>query len=295
MQTWIIALVTSIIASIIGGIILYFVFGIGKPKQVTAPSFSSITPSEIRAELAKTPPFQIKQAYSSYRGIKIKWDIEFSGIHSIYGISGFYHSGTTSDLIRFRICLRRYPEIKTMKRGDKFTVTGTISSIDELSINLRKCHLIFSEKKIEKKPELKEPSKQIASVQDNTTPALPASQPAPIQLETKSKIHITPEEIEQSLSDLPPFQRPQAAKNFEGLEIEWLVELLSITTIDNQPFVATSIPKSASPLIVFYSSLERYPELKIMKKGELFTVNGKIASVGLIDITLNDCSLHFNK
>jgi len=296
MQTWIIALVTSIIASIIGGIILYFVFGIGKSKQETDPSFSSITPAEIRAELAKVPPYQLKQAYSSYRGIKIKWDIEFSGIHSIYGISGFYRSGTISELICFRICLGRYPEIKTMKRDDKFTVMGTISSVDKLSINLKKCQLIFSEKKSEKKPEFKEPSKQIASVQDNTTPALSSSQPVPIQLETKTKTHITPTEIMQSLDSLPPFQIKQGAKNFEGLKIEWLVELFSISSLEGELFLVTRTPQTMFPLISFHTDIEQYPELKIMKAGELLTVKGEIASItGSSNINLKDCSLHFNK
>jgi hypothetical protein len=290
MTGWIIALIIGVIASVIGAIIAYYVFGIGKPKQVTAPSFSSITPSEIRAELDKVPPFQLKQAYSSYRGRKVKWDIEFSDIHTLYGIYGFYHSGTISGshLICFRTHLGRYPEIKTMKRGDKFTVLGTISSVDSSSIHLKKCHLIFNEQESGKKPESNQAvSKQIASVLDNNAPVLPAaqptptsalsaSQPTPIQLETKPKRYITPEEIRQSLKDVPPFQTQQVMKNFEGIEIEWFVELRSIRKYENELFIMTRIPKSNIAFISFKIDMERYPELKIMKAGELFTVKGEI-------------------
>ena len=310
MQTWIIALVVSIIASIIAGLILYFVFGIGKPKQATAPSFNPITPSEIRAELAKVSPFQLKQAYSSYRGIKVKWNIEFSDIHTLYGIYGFYHSGTISGshLICFRTRLSRYPEIKTMKRGDKLTVVGTISSVSSSSINLKKCHLIFNEQESEKKPESKqEVSKQIASAHDNNmpispvsqptpTPALSSSQPAPIQLETKPTTQITPTEIMQSLDSLPLFQINQAAKNFEGLKIEWLVELFLVHIVQGKLSLVTRTPKTFYPQIWFNTDIEQYPELKIMKAGDLITVNGEIASIDSTShINLKNCSLHFNK
>jgi len=291
---WTIGVTVSIIGGIIAILIAYFVFGIGKSKNGTEQTVSSITPAEIYESIDKLPPFQIKQASSNYRGRKIKWDIEFYNTYSIFGINYVHGStgGVNSHSIFFRISLRRYPEIKTMKRGDRFLVIGTISSVRAGGVDLRKCQLFFSETKLKSNQQI---STQMTSSQNNVTSVLSPSQPTPTQQLIKPSICITPEEIQQSLQQLPPFQIEQASKNFEGLEIEWLVKLQSTKIVSNGFLIATTTPDNSTTLIFFTVDIERYPELKTMKQDEQFTIKGKIASVRKYQIDLKDCNLHFNK
>lgn len=286
----------AIVAAVIAGLILFFVFGIGKPKHESEHPLSSVTPTDIYDNLDKLPPFQVKQASSNYRGRKIKWDVQFSNTYSILGIH-YVHShpaGKPLNTISFRISLRRYPEIKTMKRGDKFIVQGTIFSVDTFSVNLKNCRLFFSNEK----PKLvQEISKQITTVQNTLMPTLPfpTSQPNTLQPLSKSESAVTIEEIMQTLDRTPPYQRNDAAKNYIGLKVFWLVEFRSInTSLDGMQLIAMP-PNNPIAGILCPIDIERYPQFKTMKSGKNLTIEGIIAEVTYSNISLRDCNIHFTE
>jgi hypothetical protein len=297
---WVIGIVGGIAASIIAGLILYYFFGIGKPKHKSEMPINSITPHEISNNIEKAPPFQKDQVAKTYHGIRVQWEVEFSSI-SDFGIRHhiYTHSSDTEIfgcLIKFPVHLKLYPQFKFMKKGEKFTVQGTISSIDDLGIiHLQKCKLFFfsmTDEPNQKSGQLIQKGQENVSLV--ATPVI--SQPTAIPSSAaSSKNSITPNEIEKALEDLPPFQIQQGTNNFVGLEVDWLVELRSTFTIENQLYLITSSPNSYLLDIVFPIDIEQYPQLKIMKEGEQFVVKGKIADVYSNKITLDHCSLQFKK
>jgi len=109
-----------------------------------------------------------------------------------------------------------------------------------------------------------------------------------------TKNSVTPEEIIQTLDKTPPYQRNDAAKNYIGLEVFWLVEFKSITTLNGMQLIAMP-PNEYGPVIICPIDIEHYPQFKIMKSGENITIEGTIAEVKYSEIYLRDCNIHFTE
>jgi hypothetical protein len=103
---------------------------------------------------------------------------------------------------------------------------------------------------------------------------------------------ITPEGILEYLNNLPPFQFDKTAKNYEGIDVKWKVVLGSSFLVDNEQYITMHSPKHIFPPIVCQINIEKYPQLKIMKKGHEFTIEGTIASVERMGINLNNCRFY---
>jgi hypothetical protein len=91
---WVIGIGTALIA----GLILYFVFGIGKPKskhgQITTAiqekkhstlppipvesAMNDITPQNIKRYLNSLPPLQRDSAAENYKGIRVSWKLNLA-------------------------------------------------------------------------------------------------------------------------------------------------------------------------------------------------------------------------
>jgi len=124
-----------------------------------------------------------------------------------------------------------------------------------------------------------EPRKQMSS-------SLPAIEEKPIS-------NILPKEIIEHLDSLPPLQRESAAKNYEGIKVSWEVTLRSafFNRVNGEPYVIMVHERNYQ--IVCSVDLEQYPELRVMKEGHQFRIEGEIASVGRLGIRLRNCRFHF--
>jgi hypothetical protein len=155
-------------ASVIAGLLLYFVFGIGKTKHKPEHAKSDIvthsdtesssvmpvvkpdsipTPKEISEYLHGLPPLQIDQAARNYQGISVRWEVELSSSFNANGkqyiiLNSQEHGGLS---IVCPIDIEKYPQLKILKKGHPFIVEGIIVSVDIGKINLDSCHLYFSE------------------------------------------------------------------------------------------------------------------------------------------------------
>jgi len=166
---------TGIVASIIAGLILYFIFGVGKAKskqklngQVTIipdnsakgpipgsnvrsttptdiPVKPSVTPDEIDKYLDHLPPLQREASAQNYVGIKVSWAVKLKSSFTSGGkqyLMLTYGSSIFTNVM-CQIDLAKYPEIRVMKEGHPMIVEGTISSVERLRVNLQDCTFIF--------------------------------------------------------------------------------------------------------------------------------------------------------
>jgi len=134
------------------------------------------------------------------------------------------------------------------------------------------------------------PRKQTSNHQEHPMPV--SSHP----VEERSRSNLLPEEIMGYLNGLPPFQRQSAAKNYEGITVSWEVTLLNVdTTPDGETYLLVySKGELRHPIKCPVEDLARYPEVKIMKEGVQFRVEGHIDHVSDLGlITLRNCQFHF--
>jgi len=157
--------VVGIVAAVVGGLILYFVFGIGKPKpkhgpakqvgsqakEQTAPltstpyASSEIIPEKIFRYLDSLPPLQREAAAHNYDGIKVSWRVRLSnsfesgGKHYLMLASG----GSLFPDIVCQADLAKYPELRITNEGQELSVEGIISSVHAGKIDLKDCTFKF--------------------------------------------------------------------------------------------------------------------------------------------------------
>ncbi|MBI2853170.1 MAG: hypothetical protein HYX84_08775 [Chloroflexi bacterium] len=137
--------------------------------------------------------------------------------------------------------------------------------------------------------------KQTSNPQQHTIP-ISSHPPIEEKIEEKPKNTLLPEEIIGYLDGLPPFQRESAAKNYEGITVSWDVTLFSTSTgLHGETYLnVSSQGKSQPPIICPVQDLARYPEVKVMKKGIPFRVEGQIDHVSNLGvIALHNCQFHF--
>jgi hypothetical protein len=94
---WIVGIGITIVGTVVAGLILYFVFGIGKtndkqkkavinpqieptkqPETEPTKPYSRPTPLEIINYLDSLPPLQREDATDHYKGIKVSWVVRIS-------------------------------------------------------------------------------------------------------------------------------------------------------------------------------------------------------------------------
>ena len=280
----------------VGILLILYSLNSGGSKEEKELRKSSVTPEDIEKQINSSSPFLEKNISNTFRGIEVEWTVELYSIdkssiftrHDVLAVS----PNKTELGIRFSISLRKYPQLKVMNRGQKFKVHGIIADVDNLNIHMKNCYLFFDDEK----PKLdQESANQITPVQNDVMPAPTNSNTKQIttQLAIEPKRNITPLDIDKAFIDLPPFQIEQVAKNFQGIKVEWLIELSSIFSVENKWYLITRYPEQSFPQIVCPIDVEKYPQLKIMKSGETFKINGTIVSVEKGKINLDKCSLYF--
>lgn len=178
---WIIGIAATLIATVLAGLILYFVFGIGRsaklqkspqeqfedepmkddtPKDLAQESLTKraetasnntglirgLTPIKIIGELDKLPPMQRSAAAQYYKGIKVSWKVCFFTGYPSSSSQIRLMLQTPKYVYPWIYCVvdsNKYPQLKIMKENATFTVEGEIDSVEENVINLRNVSLLF--------------------------------------------------------------------------------------------------------------------------------------------------------
>ncbi len=162
---WVVGIGITIVGTVVAGLILYFVFGIGKtndrqkkavinpqieptkqPDNLTKKTYDKLTPLEIANYLNSLPPLQQEDAANHYKGIKVSWVVR---IRSSWKESNgnvrllTRHGSRPSPAIIFGADLVKYPELKIIKKDEEIKVEGEIDTVSSEMIKLTNCTLYF--------------------------------------------------------------------------------------------------------------------------------------------------------
>lgn len=171
---WLIAIVGTALATVIGGLILYFVFGVGrttniqknkaqiesipekiptkeiiKPESIPEkiPIQKSITPESIEESIKNAVPLQQKIVAANYKGIKVAWDVFIFSGNTKNGVASLlmHHAtkGIHSVSISCEVNASQYPELQVIGKDQIFKLNGTIKEVDYPVIYLEDCNIVF--------------------------------------------------------------------------------------------------------------------------------------------------------
>ena len=113
-------------------------------------------------------------------------------------------------------------------------------------------------------------------------------------ISTNPNFTITPKEINEYLSNLPPLQIDQAKGSYKGAHVKWSVVLAVIFKFRDKFHIITKIPGEGYFSIVCPIDIDKYPQIKILKPNQQFTIDGTIVSVDACSVTLDNCQLFFD-
>lgn len=172
---WVVGVGVTVMGGIIVGLVLYYVFGIGRtankqqkietgapqaaqlvsiPVQTSTPAitpsptpaFIKLTPKELMDNLNDLPPFQWEHATSYYKGQKVSWTAKFVAIsknyQGNYRLQLQYSEGFFNVGIFCVTDIETYPELKIAPRNQEIRIEGEISDISTI-IDLANCKLYF--------------------------------------------------------------------------------------------------------------------------------------------------------
>jgi hypothetical protein len=124
----------------------------------------------------------------------------------------------------------------------------------------------------------------------------PESHPQPVtnsREERGSISSVTPKQIVKYLRSLPPLQTDLVANNYKGIKVRWKVNLETARPLAEGKLHLMLLNRGEYPWVICEVESKRYPELGIIKKNTLFTIQGEIESVDEGTIHLKDCQLYF--
>ncbi len=91
--------------------------------------------------------------------------------------------------------------------------------------------------------------------------------------------HPSPKEIAQSINDLPPFQQITANENYIGINICWDLTL-SLVHSKGEDIVSLNCESNGySRYVNVETSLNKYPQIKVIRKGQRLRVYGEIKDI----------------
>ncbi len=147
-------------ATVGGGLILYYGFGIGRPQQKTQTpkenersvktpekrttvkparqKGAKSDPNIIADKIKSTSPYLRKGVEDSYVGLEVDWDLTFTDIdgreNDLVGLT--FQSKYTYPVVSCLANLADYPELKTTNTGTKMGVRGVIDKAERFHITL---------------------------------------------------------------------------------------------------------------------------------------------------------------
>lgn len=134
-------------------------------------------------------------------------------------------------------------------------------------------------------------------------PAAPTSlsQSASSAKSAPGAISLLPDEIDKEIRTFPPYQRPQAAKDYVGLFINWNTYFHSIyeSALSPGKIVVNLKGKDSATgnswlmKVSTKVDLSEYPQLKTAKEGKPVQIRGKIEKIDELYISVKDATLEF--
>lgn len=115
-----------------------------KTKKVDENKLN-ISPGEIYADIESRPLFQQNDARRYYIGLKVKWRLNLSSVSILDEKTArlFLLQKETHRMICSDIKISRYPQLKVARNGLVIWVSGKISNVDVLGIDLSDVSLEF--------------------------------------------------------------------------------------------------------------------------------------------------------
>lgn len=120
----------------------------GSASPATNARFDEPTPQHIFAEIEAQPPLMRPQAAKAYLGKAVDWPMTFANANE-------EPAGQARALFRFgpheiklitgNVPLSRYPQLRSMRAGERLRVRGTIRKIDTLFIELDISELVLAQ------------------------------------------------------------------------------------------------------------------------------------------------------
>jgi hypothetical protein len=101
--------------------------------------------------------------------------------------------------------------------------------------------------------------------------------------------HPNPQEIQDEINKVATYKQGEIAKSYVDLPVTWAVTLFSINSNTGGDRIQASSVDNELISIFFTINIDDYPQLKIMKQGEEFIVQGTITSANLYYIDLGNC------
>ncbi len=175
--------IITIGGAIVSGLVLYYLFGIGKEKHINQKGIniirakkitagknvvinqssasgrsvkkngshnnSRITPASILEEMKNLSPWERNRLKNKYKGLKVSWRVEFRDLipksKNEYDLITSYPYGNFWVYVVFTSDTNLYPKLKSIKEKSSLIVDGVISSLDcsGVSITLENCKLKF--------------------------------------------------------------------------------------------------------------------------------------------------------
>jgi len=101
------------------------------------------------------------------------------------------------------------------------------------------------------------------------------------------KTRPSPVEIIDSISTAKPFDQHRIAENYRGQEVCWRVAFSNISPVESSEWLVSFDDVEKHYIMIFvYISLDRHPKLKIIDRGHLGWIKGRIESVDGLTIKL---------
>jgi hypothetical protein len=89
----------------------------------------------------------------------------------------------------------------------------------------------------------------------------------------------TPQEIEEEIEKVTPFQRRAAKENYVGLKVRWETHLLLAHPLKENAVSLGCRYEGYSRLVLIETDLREYPFLRVAKNGQPIVVYGTITGI----------------
>ncbi|MDD4439710.1 MAG: hypothetical protein PHS04_17010 [Tissierellia bacterium] len=91
---------------------------------------------------------------------------------------------------------------------------------------------------------------------------------------------ITAQKIIEEIKSRPPLQWDEASKHYIGIRVLWDVQFSQcFYPNDNDKTIITIHAQSKNATVAFQVNPNNYPELKVMREGDSFKINGEIKEI----------------
>lgn len=143
MEYWkIIAALITLVGFVFGAMKFKHYLQDRKEKKLKEMPVEAVSYHDVLNEYNNAPPLQRKEFKSSYKGVKVKWHIGFwrfgdkDKMGRSIGLMCFYDRSKLQ-YVYFKVDLKKFPIIQSVKEGDKYVVTGLVEKVESPTVYLK--------------------------------------------------------------------------------------------------------------------------------------------------------------